>query len=195
MTASESAGITSVDDKLFELLGMTLADAGYAIEPTSADGIPAILAENPDNVVLATATLTVRDLVVAEAALSQALVDRVSEAPTGGKRWDGYVAVLTSQAAEAEASDTLFALTYNLRHLRRLVKVGVEPTIAAVRRAMRTLLPLGADTSVPSLGISPIDRLVDRLLKDGIEEEVIQRALARFKVTGFESLIEEDPDA
>lgn len=194
MTASESAGITSIDDKLFELLGMTLTDAGYAIEPTSADGIPAILAENPDNVVLATATLTVRDLVVAEAALSQALVGRVSEAPTGSKRWDGYVAVLTSQAAEAEASDTLFALTYNLRHLRRLVKVGVEPTIAAVRRAMRTLMPLGADTSVPSLGISPIDRLVDRLLKDGIEEEVIQRALARFKVTGFESMIEEDAD-
>lgn len=195
MTANDSAGIAHVDDQLFEILGMTLADAGYAIEPTSADGIPAILAENPDNVVLATATLTVRDLVVAEAALSQALVGRVSDASAGSKRWDGYVAVLTRQTAEVDARDTLFALTYNLRHLRRLVKVGVDPTIAAVRRAMRPLMPLGADTSVPSLSISPIDSLIDRLLRDGIEEEVIQRALARFKTTGFDNAAEEDSDA
>lgn len=170
----------AVDAQLFEILVMMLTDAGYVSQHMTVAGLICVMAESRDNIVLATTAVTVRDLVLAEAVLSRALVARISEAPTGSKRWDAYVAVLTSQAAEAGQRETLFGLTYNLRHVRRLVKIGVDPTLAGVRRALRPLLPLASTGSLTSVDAYPLQMLAQRLVDDGLESATVNRAVAQF---------------
>lgn len=175
-----------VDTQLLELTSMVLADAGYSLEELVVDDVSIVLGESPDNIVVMTATVTVRELVAAESILSRFLVQRLSEASAGGKRWDAYVAVLTRQSADVQTSDTLFGLTYNLRHVRRLLKVGVDPTLAGVARALRALLPLPRVDSMTALN-DPLDALAQQLVADGIDEEIVSRSIGHFRGTNVRS--------
>lgn len=168
----------AVDDDLLSLAGEVLTRAGYTTVP-SESGIFAILAENPDNVVSVTATITVEDTVRAEPILSKLLTARMGGKSLEGKHWDGYVVILTSQAAPGAAAEQLFGIAYNLRHVRRLVKVGVDPTLAGVQRAIRPVLPLPKPPAADEL-TDPLTLLRDRLLQRGLEAAAVDASIARF---------------
>jgi hypothetical protein len=168
----------AVDDDLLRLAGQVLIRAGYTtIPPGSA--IPAILAENADNVVAVTATITVEDTVRAEPILSKLLTAQMGAKSLDGKRWDGYVVLLTSQAAPEATAEPLFGIAYNLRHVRRLVKVGVDSTLAGVQRAIRPVLPLPKPPAADEL-TDPLTLLRDRLLQRGLDAAAVDASIARF---------------
>ncbi len=83
MSESVQKHPVGVDTQLLELTSMALADAGYSLEELVVDDVGIVLGENPDNIVVVTATVTVHELVAAEAKLSRFLVERLSEAPAG----------------------------------------------------------------------------------------------------------------
>jgi hypothetical protein len=170
----------TVDSEILELLLVVLNDVGYETETVAADNVPLVLAENLDNVVAATAMTTVADLIRVEPMLSRLLVDRLGGARADGKRWDGYVILLTTQPANLEKSETLFGVTYNLRHVRRIVRIGIEPTVAGIARALRPVLPLVHSASADS-AFDPLVTLAQRLMTDGVDPESVQRAVARFR--------------
>jgi len=72
------------------------------------------------------------------------------------------------------------------------VKVGVQATLADVKRALRPLLPL-TDSAIVDTTSDPLSALALRLEEDGVDPTSIRRAIARFKADhsmGFE--IDED---
>lgn len=168
----------ALDDDLLRLAGEVLTRAGYTTVPPGS-GTPAILAENSDNVVAVTATITVEDTVRAEPLLSKLLTAQMGSKSLDGKRWDGYVVLLTSQAAPWAVAEPLFGIAYNLRHVRRLVKVEVDPTLAGVQRAIRPVLPLPQPPSADEL-TDPLTLLRDRLLQRGLDAAAVDASIARF---------------
>jgi hypothetical protein len=170
------------DPELLELAREALGRAGYAVE-LNVDGIiPTVIAENLDNVVGLAATVTVEGALLAEPIISKLLVQRMSGRDLEGKRWDGYVALLSSQAAPASISSPLFGVAYNLRHVRRLVRVGVATTLAAVERALRPVLPLPMLPSADEL-TDPLATLGARLVEQGVAQEAVDEAFARFRLS------------
>lgn len=170
------------DAELLELARDALARAGYAVEHNVEGVIPTVIAENSDNVVGLAATVTVEGALLAEPIVSKLLVQRMSGQDLNGKRWDGYVALLTSQAAPSSISSPLFGIAYNLRHVRRLVRVGVNATLAAVERALRPVLPLPMPPSADELA-DPLAALGARLLEQGVTREAVDEAFARFRLS------------
>lgn len=168
------------DAELLDLLLITLERGGYQVQPTTVGELPVVMAENVDNVVAAAATVTVKDLVRAEPLLSRLLVKRLGGANPDAKRWDGYVLLVTAQPADMAASEALFGVTYNLRQVRRLAKVGVEPTLAGVARALRGVLPLIPPTDLETV-LDPLLALRERLLTDGVDPIAVQAAVVRLR--------------
>jgi hypothetical protein len=184
----------AVDSETLELLSLVLSRANYETQGAAAGDVQVVLGENLDNVVVATAAMTVTDLVRAEPLLSSFLVDRLGNANAEGKRWDGYVVLLTAQEAGMDNSQPLFGVTYNLRHVRRLVKVGVEPTMAGVARALGTLLPLTL-SAVADTTSDPLSALEQRLLADGVDPTSVRSAIERFRVDHSMGLMTDEDSA
>lgn len=183
-----------VDDELLALAGEVLRRSEYVVGRVRDQEIPALIAENADNVLAVTATVTVDAAILAEPILSRLLVQQMGGHDLDGKRWDGYVALLTAQNARTAITGPLFGIAYNLRHVRRLVKVGVEPTLAAVERALRPVLSLPTPPSADELA-DPLALLRARLIQQGIDREAVESSFARFQAVRMPYVIEEEDDS
>lgn len=172
--------IAFVDSELVELAEVVLRQAGYAVERGAVEGMPYLLAEDQDNVITATAVLSADDVQRIEPALTRALVERLSDSSLESKKWDGYVVILSSTRPDDDATGALFNLTYNLNQVRRLVRVGIEPTTASVARGLRAVLPL-SQTRVDAISIDPLAALQDRLIADGLDAQQVEQALTHFR--------------
>jgi hypothetical protein len=180
-----------VDDELLALAHEVLQRSTYAVAEVRDPELPVLIAENADNVLAIATTVTVDAAVLLEPLLSRLLIQRMSERDLDGKKWDGYVALLTSQAAPTATAAPLFGIAYDLRHVRRLVKVAVEPTLAAVERALRPVLPLPAPPSADELA-DPLAMLEARLKQRGVDSQAVERTFARFLATHTTHVIDED---
>jgi len=170
----------AVDTELLELVELVLRDSGYVVAPMSTEGAPYLLAEDQDSVVVAAAVVGVEDVFAAEPILSRALVGRLAESHSGAKKWDGYVIVVTSSRPDDTTTEALFSLTYNLHEVRRLVRVGVEATTAAVARSLRPVLPL-SEAIAEATTIDPLTALERRLVADGLDFDQVALAVASFR--------------
>ncbi|WP_310964898.1 hypothetical protein [Nocardioides terrisoli] len=180
---SDSSGAIGTDSGLLELAEMVLRDAGYELTSDAADDEPVLLAENHDNVAVVTAPITLERLLDADSSLTRFLVERLATTDPGRKRWDAYVVFLCAQPGTPNQTETLSGVSNNLRKVRRLLRVGVEPTTAGVSRALRPLLPLPT-LSRPTAIADPLQELESFLLADGIEPEVLHAALTDFLIGG-----------
>jgi hypothetical protein len=170
------------DDELLAIADTVLTSDGYATSSASVGGFPTLLAEDEDNVLIVAALITVRDVLRIEPDISKALTNRLGSVELGPKKWDGYVVLLTAQPGQSDTTDDLFHLTYNLLQIRRIVRVGVSPTIAGVERALRALLrlPKAAD----SLGVDdPLSAMQSRLVADGLDPVAVDEAVTAFRTT------------
>ena len=172
-----------IDTELIELAEVVLRQAGYAVERDDVDGASYLLAEDLDNVITATAVLTADDVETIEPRLTRVLVDKLSDRSLEAKKWDGYVVILSSARPDDDATDALFGLTYNLNQVRRLVRVGIEPTTASVARGLRAVLPL-SQTHVDAILTDPMAALQARLIADGLDPEQVERAMLVFSSQG-----------
>lgn len=169
----------SSDYELLELASVVLQTNGFDTRPTDLGDIAAIVAEDSISRVIVSATTTVADLVKFEAALSASITQSSDE--TGPPK-DLYSVLITAQEPEPSQGQSLSAITYNLRYVRRIVRAGVSPTLAGVERALRPVLPFtGAE--LPNVFADPLDQLRQRLVEDGSDPRLVDASIERFLLT------------
>lgn len=177
MTSSSRAA--AADTELLGLAGLVLRESGYTVEEGATDGLPYLVAEDLDNVLVAGAVVAIEDIFTMEPTLRRVLSARLGGARVESKKWDGYLIILTSTRPDESMSEALFDLTYNLSEARRLVRVGVEPTTADVARSLRAVLPL-TEPSVDGAVVDPLTALEKRLVADGLGRDEVAEAIAGF---------------
>lgn len=181
-TATEGSPfqISETDFELLELAVITLAAVGYETTIEGTGKSQMLFAENGLSAIAVGASTTVEGLLEMEAVLSGQLIARIETRRIPDRRRDGYVVLLTAQPAESQQSEALFGMTYNLRHVRRVVRASVEPTTAGVARALRPVLPLLSRPNT-QLILDPLDSLKRRLIEDGLDPQIVARAIALFR--------------
>ncbi|MBB1496461.1 hypothetical protein J4N02_00230 [Propioniciclava sp. MC1595] len=165
---------------LLDLSLLALAAAGFTAKIDDVSSVPVVHAESELMVVLVGSATTVDGLLALEPILSSAMIGLLGDHKIPDRRRDGYVLLLTSQRAEARQGESLFGVTYNLRHVRRIVRVGIDATAAGVARALRPVLPLAAVTAGTET-LDPIDEMSSRLIQDGLDAEAVQAVIRRFR--------------
>ncbi len=182
------------DLELLDLASINLGKSGFECSRLEIDGVPALTALSQFGFLFVASFLTVDAMLTAEPRFSGELARLLTTNDELARtRWDGYLVLLTSQNAEAHHSQSLFAVAYNLRQVRRLLKVGVEPTITGVGRALRPVLPLVVPQYLKA-SLNPLTALEERLLRDGFDAEQLTVALRRFdqlRVAGMTSSADE----
>jgi len=184
------------DFELLELASITLRAVNYVTTVAGTGKSQTLFADSDSGAIAVGASTTVDGLVAIESALSSQLVARMEERRIPDRRRDGYVVLLTAQPAEAQQSEALFGMTYNLRHVRRVVRVNVEPTTAGVARALRPVLPL-LSRPTTQLALDPLESLERRLVEDGLDSRSVTNAIARFRSGAYREapdVTEEDDD-
>ncbi len=176
---------STFSDDLLELSRVVLEDEGYAVDrfDMAATGSQELLvAENPYFVLAAASAPTIDGLGELEAIGSAKVVKAADEADLGSKRWDVYLILMTSQGASddrAIAAD-LVSINYNTHQIRRLARVGVQPTLADVRIALTPFLPIPEPTRLQS-DVDVLEDLRLALVTAGVASEVAGRAIAAFR--------------
>lgn len=186
-------GLGQGDAGLLDLARVVLEEARYRVTAAPSTELPVLLAEDENNVVAVTAVLSPQQIVNLEPVVSRVLTERLVEAQVPEKRWDGYVVLLCAQRADVEQTRVLAELANNLRQLRRVIRVGVQPTRAAVARALRPLLPL----PTPELGArlaDPLDALTERLVRDGLPASAVTEVIDAFKIDSGAPLLDDESD-
>jgi hypothetical protein len=185
---------STADAELLELALIALSSVGYETSMQGTGRSQLLFADNTTAAIAVGASNTVAGLLDLESDLSAQLLQRMGARRIPERRRDGYVVLLTVQSAEAQQSEALFGMTYNLRHVRRIVRVAVEPTAAGVARALRPVLPL-MSIPRPHVVSDPLESLERRLLTDGLSPSLVTGAIARFRSGLFrEDLRREDED-
>lgn len=169
------------DESLLELADFVLESAGYAVMRLSTSDMTASIAENDNNIVIVAALVSPEDLVEAEPVVARQLTEKLVARDVGAKKWDAYVVLLSAQRASDDQTESLANLANNLRRVRRVIRVGVEPTRAAVSRALRLLLPLPEPPTERAIA-DPLELMRERLLIDGVDPNVVQTALEVFRL-------------
>lgn len=182
------------DAELLDLAQVVLSEAGYVVRHELMSGTPYLIAEDFDNVVVLGAVIDVADVLEIEPALSETLVKRLAGGTPESKKWDGYVVVLTSTRSDEDATEALFSLTYNLSQVRRILRIGVEATKAAVARGLRPVLPL-RESGSESVLTDPLAALAERLIADGLAPAQVNESLIAFRAQAPSSLFSSDDEA
>lgn len=168
------------DYQLSELAEIALKSSGFRVRTRDSSDSALLIAEDDVSIVGVAATTTIRTLVELEPALST-IISELRKA-TGYRPKDAYSVLITTQQADSADSQPLFEIAYNLRHVRRIVRAGVEPTVAGVRRALRPVLQFSGDARV-TLGRDPMELLRSRLLEEGIDAEFVDANIGKFERT------------
>lgn len=172
-------GSTS-DLDLLGLARIALESAQFHTSIVDIGGHQLLIADGKSTAVVTATAARVDQLLDIEPVAIQPLVERLGPRSVPDRRRDGYLFLLTTQPADASQAEELFSLTYNLRHVRRLVRVGVEPTAAGVARALRPVLPLMTRVSNFDV-LNPIVELEHRLIEDGLDPRIVRDAVGRFR--------------
>ena len=182
--------VSESDPGLLELARVVLEQEGYKVTTVPSTGDKVFLAEDENNVVAVAAVISPPQIIDVEPVVSRVLTERLVEAHVPEKRWDGYVVLLCAQPADSELTEALAGLTNNLRQLRRVVRVGVDPTRAGVARALRPLLPLPTPVASGTL-TDPLELLRGRLIRDGLDPAAVADVLEAFKIDAGSPLLED----
>jgi hypothetical protein len=161
-----------------------LKEAGFATSRSELTGaeLPSLLAEDRFFVLAVVAAPTLGDARRGEPFAVSGLLDRLTAAEAGAKRWDAYVVLLAAEPIEtAEQTREVVDLQYNTRGVRRIVATGVGDR-ESIRAALRPFLPL-PPTSPGGLG-NALDELVDQLILNGVPEDAAPRYVAAFAQHG-----------
>lgn len=169
------------DEGLLALARVVMEQAEYTVATAQHDGVTILIAEDDNNAVVVAATVSAAEILEVEPVVGRVLTEQLIGAHLPQKKWDGYVVLLCAQAAGDDLSAALSELANNLRQLRRIIRVGVQPTVAGVARALRPLLPL-PEPDLDTRLSDPLTRLEGLLLRDGVDTVAIQEVLEEFKL-------------
>jgi hypothetical protein len=184
----EPKGPIEASDNDLELLALaeaTLIAAGFETEQAQESGATFTLASSSVSLVLVAAFYSVRSMLASEPLLSTVAARSLAQGDSGR---DGYLVLLTSQAASVGDARPIYDAMYNLRYLRRIVRADVDPDLLGVTRALRPVLPIASAGGVRELELTPLPELERRLAASGLPVETVRRAMDRFAA-------EDDPNS
>lgn len=169
------------DEELLSFTKTVLSEQGFQVETTGED-IELIFAENSYVVLAVAAMNTIRNLILAEPIVYEALSQRIESVALGPKKWDTYLVLLTQEKSAEDDAVTrdLYAINHDTSRVRRIAHTGVDPTLEAVRHALApfiepiTLAPSAAHTDA-------LKSLLQTLISHGVDEEFAQRAVTAFE--------------
>jgi len=170
---------SSSDYELLELATVVLQSNGFDTRAVDLGDVAAVVAEDAICRVIVAAITTVAEVVKFEATLSGRLAELSG---SGEMAKDLYSVLMTTQTPEPSQGQSLSAITYNLRYVRRIVRAGVNPTIAGVERALRPVLPFSG-AELPNVFTDPLDQLRQRLIEDGSDPQVVEASIDRYLLT------------
>lgn len=172
------------DEELLALAQIVLVDNGFVVESID-ERLHMLLAENHYFVIAIIAPSTIRTLMQAESIAFQILEQRISRSEIGPKKWDAYLVLLTQERSNEDDETTrgLYAINHDMSHLRRMAHTDVEPTAAAVARALSTFLePIHLEDEPDR--VDALETLADSLSSRGVEDDLVQRAVRVFSQGG-----------
>jgi hypothetical protein len=178
-----TAAPSNVDTELFELAEVVLRQYGFDVDRLTTDGIPYLLAEDQDSVLVLTSVVGINDVMAVEPELTRVLAARVATASIESKRWDCYVIVITNARPDERMGAAISSVAYNLSDVRRLIRVGVDTTRADVERSLRAILPLSGSVGEEEMLYDPLAALGERLIADGLSAPDVEEAIAAFRMT------------
>jgi hypothetical protein len=162
-----------------------LRENGFATATdVSDDGRVVLLAENAYFVLAVAGAESFTDLASREAYASDLLTKRVSGSRASGKRWDAYVVLMASEQGDNDTNAVeLMRMNYNTSDVRRVARMGVEPTPDGVRGVLRAFLPLAAP-AVDSTTADPLFALEAQLPRFGVDGTYAARVIAAYRSSG-----------
>lgn len=169
------------DDGLLGLTRTVMSEQGFQVE-TIGGNIDLVIAENSYFVVAVAAMNTIRNLILAEPIVFEALSQRIESAAMGPKKWDTYLVLLTQEKSAEEDAVTrdLYAINHDTSRVRRIAHTGVDPTPEAVRHALAPFIePITPVTNVTHM--DALASLLHTLISHGVGEELAQRAVTAFE--------------
>lgn len=179
-----SHGVTFTDERL-GIAADVLAEAGFNIERVeSPQGREEIVADDSYFVVAVVDVLSLPEIGEAEAGLTDDLLRIASERDLGPRRWDLYSVILCeSDVRPGDSVGILFELTYDTKYVRRIIRVGVKPTIASIREALRMFMPIRPMPMDAPLA-DPLADLEKALNEEGLAEDEAAHVIAAFRSHG-----------
>jgi hypothetical protein len=176
-------GVLQQDVELLALAREVLAGEGYSVDSVrTSSGLDLVLAENPLFIVAVAAVPTVDQLRLAESFAADALSQRFADVDLGPKRWDAYLVLLSQESRPEQREDArvVFELTYDTHAVRRIVRLGVIPTMSEVRRSLQPFVrPI--ELSDPSIAKDPLEMMIESLVEHGVSREIASRSVHAFK--------------
>ena len=178
-------GSFRMDQDLFALAGSVLSEAGFAQKEVKLHEAAILLAENAYCIIALAAMPTMNELVAAEPHVEAVFRHAVDNADLGPKLWDAYIVLLTPESSldQVRGLGPLFNINYDTHGFRRMARVGIEPTLQGVRRA---LTPFVAPLRLENTGLStdPLVALSAALIGHGVDESVVNRAVEIYQRGG-----------
>lgn len=178
--------------ELLQLASIVLRDSDYVLsrtelrlDETKGRESELLIAENSFFILAIAATTNVGELRAVESAATKALADRITQQQLGGKIWDVYLVLLSSQASQDDRQAVLdtTSLSHNTRNLRRIVRWDVRPSLESMNVALRAFLPLQQPVEQYPLE-DPMTELEAELQNHGVDARTASRAVAAFRQTG-----------
>lgn len=169
------------DDELLGLTRTVMSEQGFRVGAVEGD-IDLVVAENSYFVVAVAAMNTIRNLILAEPIVFEALSQRIESVAMGPKKWDTYLVLLTQERSAEEDAVTrdLYAINHDTSRVRRIAHTGVDPTPEAVRHALAPFI----EPFPPATNVTQTDALASlqrALISHGVGEELAQRAVTAFE--------------
>ncbi|WP_143445359.1 hypothetical protein [Janibacter indicus] len=168
------------DGDLLNLAKAVLSEQGFHIESVNAN-VKLLLAENSYFVVAVAAMSTTRDLVLAESAAFNVLVDRIESVALGPKKWDTYLVLLTQEnlAEDDDVTRDIYSINYDTSRLRRIAHTGVAATPKAVGHALAPFFE-PASSAMSAAQDDALDELLKVLVARGVDHDLAHRSVAAF---------------
>ena len=169
------------DVEMLDIAEAVLRHARFTVQRSAAEEFPVLWAEDPDTVLALACTTTAEAILDIEPVLTRSVVELLGSKQADAKRWDVYCIVLASTQAPDLINEALFGLATTSAEVRRILRTAVEPTNAGVRRALLPVMPLH-DGGTDSEFEEPLAALAQRLVGDGVDEQVVAEAVQTFRV-------------
>lgn len=166
-------------DPLAEKAQDLLTQAGFDTRTqVLANQADVLLAENDYAVAAVLSAKSWKDVSGRLPDLQVAVANWAADRDAGAKQWDLYLILLLSDVLDDSELSSATDLTSDLRFVRKIVRAGVKPENAEIRKALAPLLPLEPPTRGELL--SPMEELERRLPAHGLTPAMVESALAEF---------------
>ena len=173
-----------------EYFSRILEDAEFDVRTISIvkDLDPVVLAENPYYIIAFQAFDSWSGLYKNYEPIEIALSQLMEKYPQTPKVWDSYlVLVCRAELYQPDEFDEFSDLVYNTRYTRKIVRAGVNDLIT-IDEVIKPFIQL-KKARIRAREREPLDLLGEKMIRDGIDEVLVNRLITVFKEGGDISIV------